>query len=163
MTLIETLVSLALLSAVAVACMGWTSTAARLGSGPHRDAAWRLEAERALALIDEDLLRTGDSQAAVHVRDDVLVTPTRRLVSGRRGMRVVTTARYKVDDEHLVVEWLDEDGDLASTRFLVAARALELVREQPTEGAPEWVRVRLVEMGGASVERAFPVREENVR
>ena len=55
LTLLESLLALALLSALAVALAGWTSTAVRATEGAPERIRWRSAAEATMRLIEGDL------------------------------------------------------------------------------------------------------------
>ncbi len=120
MTMVEILVSLALLALVMVGGAQWLNIAASTQTGAVHEAAWRVAAERTLELI-HDSVRAGDSPTdelleRVHVVDNRLLVTTRS-VAGTTGPE---EHRYDVDllTNRLVLTVKDVRND-ESTRLLL--------------------------------------------
>lgn len=104
MTLLEVLLSLALLGGIALACASWIGTAARGTEGTAERLRWRSAADATLTLIG-DLIATGDfvpteqrrpEEARVRANNAALAIATR--VDG-----VATTTVLELKDGRLVL------------------------------------------------------------
>lgn len=104
MTLLEVLLSLALLGGIALACASWIGTAARGTEGTAERLRWRSAADATLSLIG-DLIVTGDfapqeqrrsEEARVRVSGTSLEIDTR--VDGKAAMAVL-----ELEDGRLVL------------------------------------------------------------
>ena len=149
LTLIELLLSLLLLTAVAGASASWMSFAARSAESTKPER-WRASAERVLGLIEQDLL-TGDFEiipsrrerdpelAKVRIESEDLIVRTRD--------RGPAEHRYHLDDDHhrLMLEAADERA------LLGEVSAFDIVHD--AEGAR--LAVTIESADGSSVAREW--------
>lgn len=114
MTLLEVLLSLALLGGIALACASWVGTAARGTEGTAERLRWRSAAEAALGLVS-DLITVGDfspNEQRIPQQPRVRVEENSLEIDARLDGRAVT-AVVELKDGRLM---LRADGE----RLLVA-------------------------------------------
>ncbi len=172
MTMVELLLALALLSGLALACVSWTTAAARALATEGGRASWRAAAERSLDLVDEAFavedvrMRSGEGRRECGPRvesgDGSITVGTRAAVSGVRPA-VAASMRLHVTGGVLRADWLDGEGRaLASRPLLDEVAALE-VDTQELEDRRVLLTLRLVHNAVASVERAWRLSREDLR
>ena len=125
MTLVEVIVALALLGALAVAAAGWTTTGAQLAHTSTSLSNERAAAHAALRLIADDL-RSWDM-------DPNGASKGRR---ANRNSREVPS-RVTIDGETLVIRTRDPDGKAASSQHRYSVnRSTEMLERSLAQGAP---------------------------
>jgi len=138
LTLIEMLVSLALLSGLMLAVVSWTQAAARSGAelaGPH---AWRSAAERIIGLIHDDI-QSGDWRPRVD--DRTTRQPLVQLENGELTIRTRSAGevvhRYQLDAPGGELSLSSTDGSARSAPRLLLQQvkewtcAIEQIDEPP--------------------------------
>lgn len=170
MTLIEVLLALALLSALTVASVSWTTSAVRAAALHGSRASWETGAGHVLDLIegmllveDHRLRRNGHDRwrIATENRDLLLRSRTVVVADGRTG--VSTTARLSLRDRVLTIEYLDETDAVLSVRPLLGELGLFVAEFQELDTREYVMTVRLTHENGRDLARAWRLRREDVR
>lgn len=170
MTLIEVLMSLALLSALMLTCVSWTSSMVRSSALHGSQASWNSGAERALDLVDQ-LLMTEDHQLNSSNRDrwrlvaengDLLIR-SRALVRTNDDAQVCVSAKLLIQGQQLLIEYLDDANQVASTRPLLDELGSVTTELELLEDRTYRLIVRLVHEHGRVCERTWRVAKDDVR
>ncbi|MEL6396628.1 MAG: hypothetical protein AAFQ71_11595 [Planctomycetota bacterium] len=170
MTLLETVVALALTASLATAILGWTTGLQRLAVRTSAETAWADAAGWTLARIEEDL-RSGGFRPADEAEADATPVPRLEVSEDRLIIRPAAhdpelTVTYALDrdSDDLVRVGSDRTrpllGEIESVRFEV----IELERSGPDDEPTEaMLRVSIVARDGATAARALRVEIEEVR
>ena len=172
MTLVELLLAFALLSGLTLACVAWTTAAARALATEGGRVSWRAAAERSVELVNEALaiedagLHTGggreDLWRRVEIGDGTILVRTRVTVSSDRPA-VAAAMRLRVTNGVLRAEWLDDEEREIVSRPLLGEVAAVTVDSHELEDGRVVLTVRLVHTAGASVQRAWRLSQEDAR
>lgn len=161
MTLLETVLALALLAGLATASVAWTTSAASSSQGLSAQASWESAAQATLRLIELDLTcgdvthRASDHPSGpdwLHVDEDSLQCRVR--IPPYTGTESVVY-RFALDSGELT-RTTDPAGAPASEAILLgdlASVEFALIADQPQSDAHAHVRMRLVSTEGWELER----------
>lgn len=170
MTLVELLLALALLSALTVASVSWTTSTVRASALHGSRASWESGAARVLEQIDRMLLvedqylrESGRDRWRIAVENGGLLVRTRATVSAGGSVRVCATARLLIEGRVLTIEYLDGAGIVLATRPLLGEVRALAAEFEPLEDLGHRVAVRLTHQDGGIVERTWRVAREDVR
>lgn len=163
-SLIETLVALAVTAMLSVAVIGWTVSTAQVAAKAERSARAASAAESTLRLIAEDLA-TGDFAVETKAaRGSDARTPPHAEVEGSslvvRGRRSggATVRRYTFDHARSSIVAVDSASDHADARDAdrrtVASGVTEFtLREEGPRSGPKWLAVTIALDGADAVTR----------
>lgn len=159
MTMVELLLALALLSALALACVTWTSTTARVLASEGGRVSWRAAAERSLDLLEHALAVEDRSLAAtrkVRVESRSITVRTRAAVAGAGGEPALCSAvRLRADHGVLRADYLDANEQTALARPLLGEVGSLEVRAADLGGGGTLLTVRIMHEAGDEAERSW--------
>ena len=170
MTILELLLSLALLSGLTIACVSWTTAATRALTDQGGDAAWERGAESVLAYID-DLLAADDRSAdrsretwRVQAEAQRLTLRSRRVVADESGTPALANAiELAAADGSLVATFHGlEDGRIAQRPLLGRMASLDVTVSEIDRTSVRLV-VTLRGERGAHAERAWTLAAGDLR
>lgn len=170
LTLVETLLALALVSALMVACVSWATTLARAQSAEGGPISWRAAAERTLDVVDraitvDDAAPPGGSgHWRVACEPGVLTLRTRAVLDGDDGRPLVCdTARVTCTDDTLRIAYAGGDGPGIAPRPMLGEVSVFDVSAVEIDERTIGLRVRLAHSSGETVERSWRFRKGDVR
>ncbi|MFG0259457.1 MAG: prepilin-type N-terminal cleavage/methylation domain-containing protein [Phycisphaerales bacterium JB041] len=167
MTLIEVLASLALLSALAVASVSWTTSIVRTAASHGSRASWETGATQVIDLIDRMLLAedhrllrgTGD-RWLIAAGGDRLLLRTRAVTDSRGRTEIAAAAELRLEGGTLTVAFLNLSGTVLSTRPLLGELGDFAVGSEQSQDKGPRLTVRLIHTSGHTVARTWrPDRE----
>lgn len=170
MTLVEVLLALALLSALTVASVSWTTSTVRASAVHGSHASWDSGAARVLEQIDRMLLiegqhlrESGRDRWRIAAENGGLLVRTRATIAAIGSVRVCATARLLIEGRVLTIEYLDGAGAVLATRPLLGEVRALAAEFEPLEDPDHRVTVRLTHRDGRIVERTWQMAQEDVR
>jgi|GEM_PF-1946830 len=170
MTLVEVLLALALLSALTVASVSWTTSAVRASALHGSRASWEAGAAHVLDLLDGMLLaedhrlrRNGHDRWRIATENGDLLLRTRTVVVADGLTEVSTTARLSLRDRVLTIEYLDEADAVLTVRPLLGELGSFATELEELETREYVMTVRLTHENGRVVSRVWRLRREDVR
>ncbi|MDQ7012452.1 MAG: prepilin-type N-terminal cleavage/methylation domain-containing protein [Planctomycetota bacterium] len=175
MTMVELLLALALLSALMVAGVSWTTMSTRTLAEYGTSSTWSVAAEQALGWIDEALV-TEDSSTTrsrrerwrISTEDGSLTLRTRHIHTpfvgeGAQHPVLCPLVNIVVRDDRLHATFFDVESRVVAERLLLGGlRSMDIVTTE-LEQRSVLVTVRLVSVRGASVARSWQLRREEIR
>jgi len=158
MTLLETLLALALLASLAAACVMLVQAGARHAAPIAAAREWDLSARALLAQIHDDLAvgdaTAGPSNGKVHLDADTLSIESRRaLPKADRASGIATLAHYRFDAPTATLLHAVRGGPPAAP---VLGDLADFAASVSPDGRT--LSVRLRRRGGDPLERSFPLR-----
>ena len=170
MTLLEVLLALALLSALTVASVSWSTSAARASAVHGSRASWQSGAaqvfeqiDRMLIAEDHSLLRNGRDRWRVATENGDLLIRTRTVVAADDAVKVGTATRFALRDRVLTIESLDETDAVMSTRPLLGELSSFSATSEQLESHDYLMTVRCVHESGRTLEHSWLLAREDVR
>lgn len=170
MTLGEVLFALALLSALTVASVSWTTSTVRASALHGSRASWEAGAAHILDLIDGMLLaedhglrRNGHDRWRIATENGDLLLRTRTGVVADGLTEVSTTARLSLRDRVLTIEYLDEADAVLTVRPMLGELGSFAAEFEELETREYAMTVRLTHENGRVLTRAWRLAREDVR
>ncbi|QKK07501.1 MAG: prepilin-type N-terminal cleavage/methylation domain-containing protein [Planctomycetota bacterium] len=170
MTLVEVLLALALLSALTVASVSWTTSTVRASALHGSRASWEAGATHILDLIDNMLLvddhrlrRNGHDRWRIATENGDLLLRTRTVVVADGRTEVCSTDRLTLRDRVLTIEYLDQADAVLTVRPLLGELGSFAVEFEEQETREYVMTIRLIHENGRVLARAWRLAREDVR
>ncbi|QKK07543.1 MAG: prepilin-type N-terminal cleavage/methylation domain-containing protein [Planctomycetota bacterium] len=170
MTLVELLLALALLSALTVASVSWTTSTVRASALHGSRAVWEAGASHILDLIggmllleDHQLRQNDRDRWRIATENGDLLLRARTVVVADGPTRVSTTARLSLRDRVLTIEYLDEADAVLSVRPLLGELSSFAAEFEELETREYVMTVRLTHQNGRVLSRVWRLTREDVR
>lgn len=168
MTLIELLLSLALLSSLAIACAAWMSTSTRLLTTRAPEARWLAAAERTLdalgfwiAIEDSGARPRPEPRWEALPEGDGCLIRTRVATLNREGSpQLVQAVVVRREADRLTSHFLSAEHELADRLLLAGMAHIEIGEAADSPGI---FRVVLTSTGGTVAQRTWLIDREESR